>query len=211
MRVDVISDFVCPWCFIGMQRLRQALDSRADDEASTVFWHAFFLNPDTPAEGEPYRAFMEHKFGGAEAVDELHQRLIEEGAPDGIDFDFESMRIRPSTVAAHALMDGLQREGFDAQGLAEGIFRAHFLEGANIGNHQALKAIARAAGLPDEPVSRILAQPVQAEDLDVLARDLAVGGVPLFFFEQRRAVSGAQSVKVLLQTMEACRQAPPGA
>jgi len=211
MRIDVISDFVCPWCFIGMQRLRQALDRADQGETASVFWHAFFLNPDTPPEGEPYREFMERKFGGAEAVDDLHRRLIEEGGPDGIQFDFESMQVRPSTIAAHALMDGLQREGFDALALAEGIFRAHFLEGENIGRHDALIEVARAAGLPDEPVARILAQPVQAEDLDVLARDLGVAGVPLFFFEQQRAVSGAQSAKVLLQTMRACREAPPAA
>ncbi len=211
MRIDVISDFVCPWCFIGMQRLRQALAGGAEGETVSVFWHAFFLNPDTPSAGEPYRDFMERKFGGAEAVDELHRRLIDEGGPDGIQFDFESMQVRPSTIAAHALMDGLQREGFDSVALAEGIFRAHFLDGENIGRHDALIAIARAAGLPDEPVARILAQPVEAEDLDVLARDLGVAGVPLFFFEQRRAVPGAQSVKVLQQTMRACREAPPEA
>lgn len=163
-----------------------------------VRWHAFFLNPDTPAQGEPYLAFMQRKFGSVEAVQDLHRRVAVVGREDGIAFDFDRMRVRPSTLAAHGLVSQVQQVGRDASVLVMEIFEAHFLRGLNIGDPVVLSRLAERCGLDgmatDVSDSRL---PQRFAELTGFARALQVTGVPLFIFDGRHALSGAQPTAIL--------------
>jgi predicted DsbA family dithiol-disulfide isomerase len=136
LTVDVVSDIVCPWCFIGKHRLEAALAELHGEHPGQpirVQWLPYFLDPNTPAEGEPYRAFLEKKFGGAAKVDEIQQRLAEAGATAGIEFAFDKMQVRPNTLRAHRLIHRMQQKG-DAGPLKERLMSGHFQRGENVGD-----------------------------------------------------------------------------
>ena len=205
--IDFVSDFVCPWCFLGRARLVRAVEqvtAQRPDLAIRVNWLPFFLNPDTPAGGEPYRSFVEAKFGGARQVDEMQTRVAEAAAPDGVRFAFEHIAIRPNTLKAHRLTYRAQSLGYTGQqvsALGEALFAAHFLEGRNIGDDATLADIAAAtcadrredvityleSGQDEATVRRMAAQ-IQKQ---------GINGVPFFIVNRKLALSGAQTPAVL--------------
>lgn len=205
LHIDIVSDFVCPWCFIGKARLKRALDElRAQHPGLDVRvnWLPYFLNPDTPPGGEPYRAFLEAKFGGAKQVDAIHARVIEAGAPD-VSFAFERIALRPSTLPAHRLMYRAQAQGMQPAriaALADGLFAAHFQEGRNIGDIDTLVDIAVAGGDKAEAVRAYLESDADAAAVRKMAAQVqqqGVTGVPFFILNRKLAVSGAQSVAAM--------------
>jgi predicted DsbA family dithiol-disulfide isomerase len=206
--IDIVSDVVCPWCFIGKRRLDAALaELRAvrPEISVTVRWQAYFLNPDTPPEGEPYRLFLERKFGGPAALAAIWQRVREAGRDAGVDFAFERISTRPNTLSAHRLVHRAQAEGVDATALVERLFVAHFQQGEDIGDLPRLAALAAEAG--GEDLTSVLAY--LRSDADVATVQAAaqqaqangVSGVPFFIFNRRFAVSGAQPVAVLREAI----------
>ena len=212
--IDVVSDVVCPWCFIGKRHLDRALqlwrEERPDSEV-TVRWRPFFLNPDTPEAGEPYRPFLEKKFGGPRQVEELWQRVSEAGRTAGIAFAFEKIELRANTLNAHRLIHHAQSHtpevgarGTAIGDLVEAIFAAQFLEGRHVGDRGVLADIAAACGMERDAVLRYLAS---AEDADAVRGGAAeagrkgITGVPFFIFNERLAASGAQPPQTLLQAM----------
>ena len=211
LSVDVVSDVVCPWCFIGKRHLDRALQlwraERPDSEAA-VRWHPFFLNPDTPESGEPYRPFLERKFGGPEKLAEIWQRVGAAGHTAGIEFAFEKIELRANTLNAHRLIHYAQsRVGADATlaaALVEGLFAAQFLDGRHIGDRAVLAAVAAECGMERDAVLRYLESD---EDADAVrggaaeAQRRGISGVPLFIFNNRLAASGAQPPEALLQVM----------
>ncbi|MCB1894761.1 MAG: DsbA family oxidoreductase [Zoogloeaceae bacterium] len=203
MRIDVISDFVCPWCYLGVHRLCHALATRAGHGVPPpeLVWHGFLLNPDTPAEGEPYRAFMVRKFGSDAGVDALHRRLEAEAAHDGLAFRFEDMLIRPSTLRAHALLRHLQAQHQDVLAFVLGIFRAHFIEGRNIGLADELASVARSVGVSAASLrDAVEDMPVRA-DLEGFARAVGASAVPVFIIDRKLVLSGAQPPSVLARAL----------
>lgn len=203
LRIDVISDVVCPWCDVGKHRLDEmllSLQAVRPEVEPVLRWFPFFLNPDTPPEGEPYRPFLERKFGGAAAVDAMHARLAEVGAEAGVAFEFERMTVRPNTLRAHRLIHRAQIEGLDTNALVDALFAGHFVDGKNISDLETLHAIASEAGIKDardwlagdEAVDAVLG-------LDRKVRDLGVSGVPFFIFNGEVAISGAQPVGMMLE------------
>lgn len=203
--VDVVSDVVCPWCFIGKRHLDAALAEF--DAPVSVRWRPFFLNPDTPPAGEPYRPFLERKFGGAQALENIWARVRAAGEQAGIDFAFEKIELRANTLAAHRLIDRFQRQGLATDVLVERIFTAGFCDGRFIGDPVELATIAAGCGEDfDETLAWLQgdaeADAVQAEEARI--RQLGINGVPFFIFNGRLAVEGAQPPAVLL---DALRQA----
>ena len=153
MTIDVISDVVCPWCFIGRRRLGEALALLATREPHVrpvVSWHPFQLNPDLPREGIDRRAYLEAKFGGHARADDIYARVRAAGASVGIEFAFERIDRQPNTLDAHRLISWAQARG-DPEELVERLFRAYFLEGRSIGERGVLATIAGEAGLPAMP------------------------------------------------------------
>ena len=207
--VDVVSDVVCPWCYIGKRKLEAALARLGGEPglAITVRWHPFELNPDLPAQGVPRAAYLEAKFGGAARADEIYARVRAAGDEVGIAFAFERIQLQPNTFNAHRLIAWAQERG-GADRLVERLFRAYFMEGRYIGAVDELVALAAEALLPaDEAramlMSEALRSAVEAEYRE--ARDAGIGGVPFFIFNGRTAVSGAHDPETLLEAIAAAR------
>ncbi|PLX76374.1 MAG: DsbA family oxidoreductase [Azoarcus sp.] len=202
LNIDLVSDFVCPWCYIGKVRLYKAIESLRSEHQTLDFrinWLPYFLNPTTPLAGEPYRAFLEAKFGSAAEVDALHARVAEAGAPDGVHFDFDRIAIRPNTMLAHRLTYGLQARGARQErirAVTDGVFEAHFKLGKNIGDAEVLADIAAGCG---ENRERTLAYLESGENLTSVRRmaeqvqKQGISGVPFFIIDRKLALSGAQS------------------
>lgn len=205
--IDFVSDFVCPWCFLGKTRLARALEQVRDNHPELevrVNWLPFFLNPDTPAAGEPYRPFLEAKFGGRRGADEVLARVVEAAAPDGLQFAFDRIATRPHTLLAHRLTYRAQSQGHTAaqiNALGEALFAAHFQQGRDIGDIATLVDIAvETAGDRREDVEAYLEGDEDVATVKRMAAQLqkqGVNGVPFFIFNRRLAVSGAQTSAAL--------------
>jgi predicted DsbA family dithiol-disulfide isomerase len=210
--IDVVSDVVCPWCYIGKRKLEAALSELRHDEPgldAKVRWHPFQLNPDLPARGMPRSEYLEAKFGSGSRAAEIYARVRAVGAEVGIAFDFERITLQPNTLDAHRLIAWAQQRG-DAAALVERMFRRYFTEGGFIGDREELAASAFAAGLPEDEARALLASDaltaeVEAEDRE--ARGAGIAGVPFFIFNGRTAVAGAHDAPALLGAIAAARVA----
>jgi len=207
MRIDVFSDVVCPWCFVGKRRLEQALaEGRLTD--AVIHWHAFQLNPDLPPEGVDRRQYLEAKFGPG-AVERIHARLDEAGRSAGIEFHFDAIGRSPNTFDAHRLLWLAAPQGKQGA-LKEALLKAYFMEGRDVGDRAVLADIAAQVRLDGE-VSTWLASGAGVrevrEDLSQAAR-LQISGVPFFIFDGRIALAGAQPPEVFLQALDAARKPP---
>lgn len=203
--VDVVSDVVCPWCYIGKRRLEAALATRGAGAKSTVRWHPFQLNPDLPRGGIDRRSYLEGKFGDPERIEEVQQRIEAAGRDAGVWFEFERVQRQPNTLDAHRLIAWSQsvRPSVTNE-LVEHLFRAYFTQGVDIGNIEELARIAGSVGLDAFKAKALLTSDegraaVRAGERR--AHELGVTGVPLFIFNQRVAVSGAQHAKVLREAI----------
>ncbi len=207
--IDVISDVVCPWCYIGKRRLAAALAMLNHDApgfASRVNWHPFQLNPDLPGEGVDRRAYLERKFGGAERAATIYDRVRAAGATVDIPFAFDRILRQPNTLDAHRLVAWAQQpESADsADALVERLFRAYFLEGRTIGDREVLAAVAGEAGFDAASARAMLDSDEGAEAvraMDRRAREMGVTGVPFFIFNGSVAVSGAQEPRILAEAI----------
>lgn len=213
--VDIVSDFVCPWCFIGKSRLKSAVAQVMEKHPDVRFqfnWLPYFLNPDTPPAGEPYRAFLEAKFGGAKKVDAMQSNVAEAGRGDGVEFNFGRIATRPNTSRAHRLVYRAQSTGHppaEIEALVERLFVAHFQRGEDIGNIATLADIAAECGDRKESVIDFLESNEGAPQVKSLVGKvggLGVTGVPFFIIQRRLAVSGAQTgvllAAAIMQAME---------
>ena len=207
LSIDIVSDVVCPWCYVGKRRLEAALAQRGNDHAPTqVRWLAFQLNPDIPACGIDRRSYLERKFGGPERAKQIYARIMAAGDEVGIPFDFERIARQPNTVNAHRLIAWAQDlDPNAADALIERLFRAYFVDGIDIGDINALAGLAGDAGFDATAARAWLASDagraaIEAEERH--SRALGVTGVPFFVFNQRLAVSGAQPPEVLLEAIE---------
>lgn len=221
--IDVVSDFVCPWCFLGKTRLDRALETFAQSHPgieTRVNWLPFFLNPDTPAAGEPYRAFIEAKFGGVREADAVLARVAEAAEPDGLTYSFERIQLRPNTMNAHRLTYRVQSLGFrqdQVRQLVASLFEAHFQKGLDIGNAAVLADIAVSCGDRRDAVLEYLSGlggVAAVRRMAAQVQSQGIGGVPFFIINRNLGVSGAQSPAVLgsalLQAIEADAGAPAG-
>jgi predicted DsbA family dithiol-disulfide isomerase len=214
--IDVVSDVVCPWCYIGKRRLAAALNriaQRRGDLDFRVSWHPFQLNPDLPTEGVDRKRYLEDKFGGPERAAEIHARVSEAGASVGLAFAFERILRQPNTLDAHRLIGWAQRQRA-ADGLVEALFRAYFIDGRYLGDRATLAAIAAEAGF-DAAAALAMLDGTEGLDevrsMDARVRELGVTGVPFFIFDNRFAVAGAQEPDALLGVIEEALAAEAGA
>jgi predicted DsbA family dithiol-disulfide isomerase len=200
VQIEIVSDVVCPWCFIGKRRLEQAL-ARVQAKVEVV-WRPFQLNPGLPEEGMERELYVQRKFGSAGPG--VYARVAAVGASVGIPFAFERIVRQPNTVAAHQLI-GLASRGARQDAMVETLFRGYFLEGADLTRRADLVSLAGQAGLDPAAAHACLedrASRRTVEDADRQARALGVEGVPFFIFDRRLAVSGAQEPEVLVQAIE---------
>ncbi|HEY7608468.1 MAG TPA: DsbA family oxidoreductase [Alphaproteobacteria bacterium] len=202
--VDIVSDAICPWCFIGKRRFERALAEAPKDVEVLIAWRPYQLNPEMPPEGMERKAYLASKFGGGARADEIYKRVSEAGASEGIAFNFAGMRRTPNTINAHRLIGIAGRAGKQDE-VVEALFRAYFLDGRDIGNAEALAAIAAAAGLDEKTVRDYLAgrdDVERVENEDAMARRMGIQGVPCFILNHKYAISGAQEPAVFLEALE---------
>lgn len=191
--LDIFSDPVCPWCYIGMANLDRALADHPD-HPFMIQWHPFQLNPDMPPEGMAKRAYLEAKFGGKARVDAIHERLREMARAAGVDLDPDKPQRMPNTLDAHRLIHWAGIEGRQPA-VAGALMRAYWTEGRDIGDHDTLAAIAAENGMDRDATLRLLGSDADAGDIaarDADARQKGVNAVPTFLVARQYVLSGAQ-------------------
>ena len=211
LAVDVVSDIVCPWCFIGKRKLDSALAELRRSEPSLdvqVRWHPFQLNPDIPADGIARASYLAQKFGGAARAAEIYARVQSVGETVGIAFRFDRIERQPNTIDGHRLIAWAQHQG-DAAALVERLFGAYFLEGRRIGERDELARLAAECGWPEDAARTMLESDAMREEVASESRealDVGIEGVPFFIFNGRTAVSGAHDPATLLEAIGAARR-----
>ena len=211
LAIEIISDVVCPWCFVGKRRIEAALElyrGRGGAEPKLT-WHPFQLNPDMPPGGVDRDEYVRSKFG-PERAGQVYGRITAVGREVGIPFDFTKMTRQPNTLAAHSLI-ALAIDAGKQDAVVEAFFRAFFLEGRDLTSSETLAEVAVRAGLDAGEVKAFLGSDkarahIEAEDKQ--ARNMGVEGVPFFIFNRRVAVSGAQAPEVLLEAMLEAEKEP---
>ncbi|MBL9012494.1 MAG: DsbA family oxidoreductase [Alphaproteobacteria bacterium] len=203
MKIDIISDTVCPWCFIGKRRLEEAMAQRPDI-AFEVNWRPYQLDPGVPREGMDRRDYMRAKFGDGERVKGMSETIREVGREAGIAFAFEKQERRPNTIDSHRVVHWAGSVGLQ-DAAVEALFRAYFEEGRDIGDAAVLGDIAAACGMDRELVEELLASDADRELVlseAGLAGRMGVQGVPAFVFEGKYAIVGAQDAAVLVRVID---------
>lgn len=193
IKLDVLSDPICPWCYIGKTHLDKALAAE-EDHPFVIEWHPFQLNPDMPESGMDRRAYLEGKFGGKENAIKVYGQIAEHAENAGIEIDFAAIKTTPNTINAHRLIhwagiEGKQNEVVDA------LFAAYFKDGRDIGEIEILADIADNAGMDASVVTRLLKSDEDKktiQDRDTHSREMGVNSVPTFIVGGRHAVPGAQ-------------------
>jgi len=203
VQLDVISDTICPWCYIGKRRLEKALALRPDVEVD-VRWRPYQLDATIPSGGVDRKEYLEKKFGGPERAAEIYQRIRDAGAEEDIPFAFEAIRRTPNTINSHRLIRWAATA--DCQdAVVERLFRLYFLEGGDIESPDALIGVARETGMDADLVSELIAGDA---DVDLVEREIrtaqkiGVTGVPCFIFANSFGVMGAQTGDVLADAID---------
>jgi predicted DsbA family dithiol-disulfide isomerase len=203
-RIDIVSDAICPWCYIGKRQLERALGILAGDGLMfSVHWNPFQLNPDMPREGRDRATYRAWKFGSAEKAAALDHRITEAAAAVGLGFRTDLMTRTPNTIDAHRLIWFAGQHG-DQDAAMEAVFRAYFIEGRDIGDHAVLADCAAEAGLPRQPVVDFLAGDLADTEMraaDAAARDAGVSGVPSFFLDGYGLFSGAMPAETIAEAL----------
>ena len=204
VRIDVFSDTICPWCWIGKRRLDRTLAARPDLDAELV-WHAFQLNPAMPAEGMDRKAYLEAKFGGAGNARAVYGRVIAEGARESLPFDFGAIPRTPNTLDSHRLVRWSGGQPPGQTPMVEALFDAYFAKGQDVGDVAVLARVAAAAGYDESGAHELLSGDEGRTEVtreDMRARGAGITGVPCFILDGKVAVPGAVEPEVFLRVFE---------
>ncbi len=203
VRLDIFSDPVCPWCYIGKGLLDRALEGKPE-HPFTIEWHPFQLNPDMPPEGVDRGPYLEAKFGGPDRSTQVYARIKEAARLAGLGIDFDAMTRVPNTLDGHRLIHWAGLEGRQGA-MVSRLFRAYFREGRDIGDVATLAALAGDAGLDPAMTARLLASDADRDDIrarDTHARSRGVAAVPTFLIANQYALTGAQPVTLWSQVID---------
>lgn len=193
IKLDIISDPICPWCYIGKTHLDKALANHPD-HPFTIEWHPFQLNPDMPKEGMERRAYLEAKFGGKDGAVRAYAPVVENAQAAGLSINFEGMKRTPNTIDAHRLIHWAGIEGRQTAAVSE-LFKAYFVDARDIGDSEVLADIADGIGMDAAVVAKLLKTDADIEDIrtrDAHSRKMGVNSVPTFIVAGKHAVPGAQ-------------------
>ncbi|MEA2738125.1 MAG: hypothetical protein QOH05_1432 [Acetobacteraceae bacterium] len=203
-RIDIVSDAICPWCYVGKRQLERALATLAAEGLTfDVHWNPFQLNPDMPKEGRDRASYRALKFGSAEKSAALDQRITEAAAAVGLAFRTDLMTRTPNTIDAHRLIWFAGQHG-DQDAAMEAVFKAYFIDGRDIGDHAVLADCAVQAGLRRQDVVEFLAGDLADKEMraaDQAARQAGVSGVPSFFLDGYSLFSGAMPADTIADAL----------
>jgi predicted DsbA family dithiol-disulfide isomerase len=204
LTIDVVSDVVCPWCYVGKRRLERALALLAvqhPDIEPEVRWHTFQLNPDMAPEGISRRDYVRQKFG--DRADTVYERVTGVGEEVGIPFAFDRIARQPNTVVPHSLI-AVSAPGMTQDAMVEALFKAYFIEGRDLTQASVLMDIAESAGMSrSEAEQHLQNSELHSQTIasDRAAREMGVSGVPFFIFNQQVGLSGAHESETLLNAI----------
>lgn len=193
IKLDIMSDPICPWCYIGKSHLDKALAARPD-HPFTIEWHPFQLNPEMPAEGMDRRAYLEGKFGGKDGAVKAYAPVVQNAQNAGLTINFDAMKRTPNTLDAHRLIHwaGLEQRQTEA---VDALFEAYFVDGRDIGDQDVLADISDTIGLDAAVVRRLLNSDADRDEIskrDAHSREMGISSVPTFIVAGQHAVPGAQ-------------------
>ncbi|MEI8015525.1 MAG: DsbA family oxidoreductase [Nitrospira sp.] len=202
--IEVYSDIVCPWCYVGKRRLERALSELKDAVKAEVTWRPFQLNPTMPLDGMDRSAYLKAKFGILEAFGRMEEQLLAVGADERIPFAFGKIQRTPNTFAAHRLAwYAAQQEKQDE--VVEAFFRAYFVDGKNIGDLKTLAFVAAEVGMNQTEIETFLASEkgvVEVKVEEAAGRRLGIRGVPYFVINGTVAISGAQPSDIFVSAIQ---------
>ena len=203
MQIDIVSDTVCPWCFIGKRRIGRAMAMRPDVKFD-VFWRPYRLDPSIPREGVDRRAYLKAKFGDTLRNSAMGDAIRSEGASEGLQFAFDKIAKSPNTLDSHRLVRWAAGAGLQDE-IVERLFEAYFIDGQDIGDAAVLSQIAGGAGMDGELVAALLAGDADLESVEReagLANEMGITGVPTFIFDGRFMISGAREAELLARIID---------
>jgi predicted DsbA family dithiol-disulfide isomerase len=206
IKLDIMSDPICPWCYIGKRYLDEAL-AEVPDHPFVIEWHPFQLNPEMPAEGMDRRTYLETKFGGKEGAVRAYAPVVERAEAAGLKIDFEGMQRTPNTLDAHRLIHWAGIEGRQTAAVAA-LFEAYFVQARDIGDREILADIADGIGMDAAVVAKLLQTDADADDIrnrDAHSRQMGISSVPTFIVAGKHAVPGAQPPELWLKVIEELR------
>lgn len=203
IRIDIIVDTICPWCYVGKARFEKALRSRSIENL-LIEWRPFQLNPHMPRAGIDRDSYLIEKFGSVERAERSYRSLRKAGAKDGVEFRFERITRTPNTVDSHRLIAFAARSGLQND-IVDALFKGFFSSGRDIGDPEILSDIAAETGLDRAETLEYLISDIDRDMIlaeDDRVRDLGVNGVPCFIIDRKYAISGAQSLEVFIQVLD---------
>ncbi len=204
VNVEIVFDFVCPWCYLGIHRFQRLRQSRPDLPIVTA-WRPFLLNPDMPRSGISRADYTARKFGDEDRARRFHAAISTIAAEDGLDLAFPRISRAPSTVDAHRLLRFALEHGGSAEGVVLDIFQAYFSAGLDIGNTETLASIGAANGLRQLDVAGFLTSDRAIEQIhadNLFVHKLGINGVPCFIIDGQTAIAGAQEPDILERLIE---------
>jgi predicted DsbA family dithiol-disulfide isomerase len=202
--IDIVSDLVCPWCYIGKRHLETALAAMGKDAPPVAIrWHPFQLNPDLPRAGMARKTYVETKFGGPERAAQVYDRVKDAGDAAGLALRFDKIEHQPNTLAGHALVALAQDSGL-GDAVVEALFKAFFIDGRNIGEREVLLDVGQRCGLAAGTLNALLDDEstlanIAAQDQAVRAQ--GISGVPFFVLGKKFSLSGAQPPATIQQAI----------
>jgi len=208
MQIDIVSDTVCPWCFIGKRRIERAMAMRPEIKFD-VFWRPYRLDPTVPREGVDRRAYLKAKFGDSPRSSAMGDAIRSEGAGEGIAFAFDKIAKTPNTLDSHRLVRWAAGAGLQDE-VVERLFKAYFIDGRDVGDPAVLSAIAAEAGMDGELVTKLLAGDADLEPVEReagMANEMGISGVPTFIFDSKFMISGAREPELLVRVIDRAREA----
>jgi predicted DsbA family dithiol-disulfide isomerase len=203
IKIDVVSDVVCPWCYIGKRRLEKAIDQLKDKLDFQVEYHPFELNPDTPKEGVNHKEYLVKKFGGEERYQQLTNHVVDVAAQEGLKFNFGDANITPNTLDAHRLIAFAKKHGKQPE-MKEALMNAYFEKGIDLTQTKNLIALATRLGMNAEDVKLFLESDELAAEVKLeeqLNYKRGISGVPFYIINNKYGVSGAQPTEAFVQAL----------
>jgi predicted DsbA family dithiol-disulfide isomerase len=204
IKIGVVSDVVCPWCYIGKRRLEKAMDKLSEKFDFEIEYFPYELNPQMPAEGLDQKDYLIKKFGGETRFQQLTGHVTDVAAQEGLKFDYTSQKISPNTRAAHRLIQLAKEDGLQLP-MVEAMFKAYFSDGVDLSKQENLVAIASQAGMDRSKAELFLQSTTgvaEVEMAEVELQKLGISGVPFYIIDNKYGISGAQAPETFMKAFE---------
>jgi|SRR6185437_783618 len=204
IKVTVVADVVCPWCYMGEARLKNAIEEVKDKYDVEIDLMPFELNPDTPDKGENHKEYLAKKFGSSSRVDAAHAQMTQLGKEEGIEYNFDKVGVTSNTFKAHRLIWLAKQYGVQEQ-VANDLYKSYFTDGKDVNDIEILKSVAITNGIPKEKIETFFAGDEGAAEVRQMEEEAhlaGITGVPAFIINNKYLVSGAQPAEVFKEVFE---------